>query len=89
MPEIRLENQGLKVTSVGTGDIAIIDATPEDLIANGYLDSNNLPSSKLLTILNGIAEHVGLTWEGATHFDPLDRGLGGAVFMSNIWREVE
>lgn len=86
---IRLENGQLKVDQVGTGDIKIIDATLEDLIAEGFMDSETMPSNKIIQVMDGISDQLGLTWKGAITWDPLDRNLGGAVFMSIPWRAVE
>lgn len=86
---IRLENVQLKVDPVGTGEIKIIDATLDDLIAEGFMDSETIPSNKILQVMEGVSDQLGLTWKGAFTWDPLDRNLGGAVFMSIPWREVE
>lgn len=89
MAEITLYNKDLRVRGVGTGSIRVIDASIEDFLEIGFLDSETLASAKLSRLVATINDQLGLTWKSATFWDPLDRTLGGAAFMSNIWREVE
>ena len=89
MSEIRLHNPDLQANALETGDIRVVDASINDLIEIGLLDSPSLPSAGLLRILDEIFDQLGMTWKGDPQFwDPMDRELGGAIFISNIWQEV-
>ncbi len=89
MSEIRLHNPELQANPLEIGTIRIIDASLDDLIDIGFLDSPTLPSSNLLRVLDEIFDQLGMTWKGDPLFwDPMDRNLGGGVFISNIWQEV-
>lgn len=89
MSEIRLHNPDLQANPLETGTIRVIDASIDDLIDIGFLDSTTLPSSALLRVLDSIFDQLGMTWKGDPQFwDPMDRNLGGGVFIANIWQEV-
>ena len=89
MSEIRLHNSDLQANPLEIGNIRVIDATIDDFIDIGFLDSPTLPSSSLLRILDEIFDQLGMTWKGDAQFwDPMDRNLGGGVFIANIWEEV-
>lgn len=87
--EIRVENKQLRVEAPGTGEIKLIGSDLEELIEEGFMDSETVPAAKLINMVDEISDQLGLTWKGATHWDPMGRNVGGAVFMSNIWRIVE
>jgi hypothetical protein len=87
--DMYVRNKNLQVTPVQTGDIKIIDSILEDLITADFMDSETMPSDKLLSLINDLEDQLGLTWKGATTWDPLDRNLGGAIFMTMPWRQVE
>lgn len=89
MAEIRLYNKDLKVKPVGSGSIRIIDASITDFLEVGLMDSETLASDKLKNVVEAINDQLGFTWKGARFWDPIDRTIGGAAFISNIWREVE
>jgi hypothetical protein len=90
MSEIRLHNPELKVDTVINGDIQIVGTDIDDLIEVGMLDSSTIPSTKLSRVISAIIGQLGITWDGNVGFwDPMDRGLGGGIFMSNSWESIE
>lgn len=90
MSDIRLHNPELKVESVGDTTVDVISTDIDELIEIGILDSSTIPSTKLSTIVSAIIGQLGLTWDGDVSFwDPMDRGLGGGIFVSNSWESVE
>lgn len=90
MGEIRLHNPELEVEAVESNDVEIVGTDIDDLITIGMLDSETVPSSKLSRIISSILGQLGITWDGNVGFwDPMDRGLGGAIFISNSWESIE
>jgi hypothetical protein len=88
--EIRLYNPELSVSEIEDGIVRIIDATPSDLIEIGVMDSETVPSEKLTRIITAIFGQLGMTWSGeASYWDPMERSIGGTVFVSNPWMRVE
>ena len=87
--ELFVPNTSLQVKPLQKGDIQIIDALISDLIAAGFMDSETIPSDRILSLISSIEDQLGLTWKSAATWDPLDRNLGGAVFISSPWRQVE
>lgn len=89
MGDIRLHNSTLKNESVGTGPIQIIDMSINELIETEMMESSSIPSIDLLRLLDSISDQLGVTWRGDPLFwDPLDRGIGGAIFITNFWQEI-
>lgn len=90
MSEIRLHNPELKVEAVEDGTIQVLDSRIDSLIEMGILDCETVPSTKLSRIVLAIIGQLGMTWDGeAEYWDPMSRGLGGGIFMSNNWERVE
>jgi hypothetical protein len=90
MSDIRLHNPELKVEAIEDGAIQVLDSGIDSLIEMGILDCETVPSTKLSRIISAIIGQLGMTWDGeAGYWDPMSRGLGGGIFMSNNWERVE
>lgn len=90
MSEIRLHNPDLAVVPSTSGSIEIYTPIISEFLDVGLLDSDNIPSEKLTRIMDGVIDQLGITWASdPRYWDPLDRGLGGSVFISNFWQSVE
>lgn len=89
MSDTRLHNSQLKNETTGTGSVIVIDLGVDDLINIGMMESETIPSPELMRVVDAISDQLGISWKSEPLFwDPLDRGLGGAVFITNIWREI-
>ena len=83
-------NENLYSRPLGSGYVKVTGVLNTELIEAGIMDSETLPNPKLIQIQEALEEQLNTIWSSdPVYWDANLRRLGGGVFVTNQWTEVE